>query len=169
MADLFNDFLADPSAATFAALRDVLIKDPAYDFYATDIDDLDDLAERQDHQGVVSSFPAFMPNWLLSPRVHALVSRAAEQVGDKELATRERYLTEACLRAMLASGDGSELRPYPVTHVPDEYDLLEALDKEMARQRQHADEVSLCDVIECTDGSEIWFDISPSLNNIPQG
>lgn len=163
MPDPFIAFLEKPAGETFSALRDAVIAAPEYDFYSNDLTELEALAARGDLDLVVERLPSAMPNWLLSPRAHQLFSRAAEQTGDADLAQRENYLMKACLRGLAESGDGTAQRPYLVTHVSDEYDLLAALNKEVAQQRQVSNERGLFDVILCTDGSELWFDVSSSL------
>jgi hypothetical protein len=107
--------------------------------------------------------PELMPNWLLSPRVHFLLSTAADKLGDADMARREQYLAKVCLRGLLASGNGSEELPYLITHLPDEYDVLDALGKEMTGQRLVRSGPGACDVIACADGTEVWFDITAGL------
>ena len=165
MADAFSEFLQEPTEATFLRLRAVVLADPGYDFYSTAVDTLADLVAAEDYAAVLAELPALMPSWLLSPRVHLLVNQAAEKAGDAETARREMYVARACLRGLLRSGDGTKKRPYLVTHVADEYDLLDQLDKEEAGQDRVSDGDGVFDKIACTDGTELWFDASPGLKS----
>jgi hypothetical protein len=163
MPDELSDFLAKPSGETFLRLREVVIGSPDYEFHSDGADQVQGLFAAEDYEAVPDMLSELMPNWLLSPRVHRLVGLAAEQVGDTDLAQRETYMARACIRGLLESGDGSRERPFQVTHVADEYDLLEIQGKEMKQQRLVTDTAGSFDVIACTDGTELWFDIGPSL------
>ena len=163
MPDPLMAFLENPTGETFAQLRGVVVDAPDYDFYANDLDEMEHLVAEGQFDVAAGRLTLTMPNWLLSPRMHRLVGRAARESGDAELANRESYLVKACLRGLAQSGDGTAGRPYLVTHVSDEYDLLEALNKEPAQQRQATNEQGVFDVIDCTDGAELWFDVSPSV------
>jgi hypothetical protein len=163
MPDLFSDFMATPSGDTFVPLRAAVTDAPEYDFHANDVEELDQLVNDEDYEEVSARMGALMPNWLLSPRVHRLLAYAAGQLGDTETAQREGYLARACLRGLLQSGDGTPERPYLVTHVADEYDVLDYLKKDPVEQRQVVGPGGAFDVLLCEDDSELWFDISPAF------
>lgn len=164
MADPFADFLDNPSGDTFLELRALVIAQPEYDFHSASLAELEDLVATGQFEAVPEKLPELMPNWLLSPRLHRLVSQAAEQRGDTETAQRELALAQACLKGLLESGDGSPMRPYRITQVADEYDLLESLGKELATQRIVPDAAfGPLDVLVCSDGRELCFDIGPGL------
>jgi hypothetical protein len=165
MPDLFSDFLANPSATTFLPLREAVIAAPEYDFYSDTLQELEDLVGAGNHAAATGMLPELMPNWLLSPRVHQLVGQAAAQLGDKDMAQREVYLAKACLQGLMQSGDGSEGRPYRVTHIDDEYEILNHLGKEVAEQGQVSTATGLLDHFVCTDDSELWFDVSSSAQS----
>jgi hypothetical protein len=164
MPDAFANFLDNPSGDTFLELRELVLEQPEYDFHSRSLADLQDLAATGQLAAVPDELSEAMPNWLLSPRIHLLVGQAAEQRGDAETAQRELFLAQACLKGLVESGDGSRARPYRITHVADEYDLLESLGKELDRQRSVDDDpAGPLDLIVCTDGSELYFDIGPGL------
>src|SRR5262249_5277926 len=97
---------------------------------------------------------------LLSPQVHQTAWLAAEKLGDADRAKVERCVTRACLRGLVRSGDGSPDRPFPVTHISDEYDLLDHLGKEFRGQRNVTTEAGGVDGFDCGDGSDLWFDVT---------
>jgi hypothetical protein len=163
MADAFADFLDQPNEQNFLRLRDMVIASPEYNFYAEDLDELASLIENGDYDEARGRLPELMPNWLLSPRAHQLIGLAAAQAGDQDTAQRENIMAQACFVGLTQSGNGSQLRPFRVTHIADEYDLLEALGKETRSQRLVTTGNGSFDVFTCADGSELWFDISPSV------
>jgi hypothetical protein len=161
MADAFADFLDQPNEQNFLRLRDIVIASPEYDFYAEDVEDLTALIAHGEYDEARARLPELMPNWLLSPRTHQLLALAAEQAGDKDTAQSENLMARACYVGLTQSGNGSQLRPFRVSHIADEYDLLEALGKDPRSQRLVSS--GSFDVFSCADGSELWFDISPSV------
>ena len=91
---------------------------------------------------------------LVGGRTAALFAGAVLVLGPLVLA--ERYFQ---------SGGGTQARPYLVTHIADEYDLLAVLGKEAASQRQVNSEGGAFDVITCSDASELWFDVTPGFTS----
>ncbi len=160
MSDAFSGFLEAPTSASFLRLRNEIVAQPDYDFAADRLGELTALIDAGAFSAVPDKLTELMPGWLLSPRVHALAAYAAEKAGDPDRAQFERDFGLACLRALRDSGDGSRARPYPVTHVADEYDLLEALGKDVASQRQVSGDDGVFDLIVCKDGAELWFDVT---------
>ncbi len=165
MADLLIDFLERPTEESFVRLRAAVLSEPVYDFGAQDDADLAKLMEDGEFAAAAAMRSQLMPNWLLSPRVHQMLASAAESIGDKETAQSERYFARASLRGLLLSGDGAPERPYLVTHVADEYDLLATLDKAALTQRIVNTGSGSFDVITCRDGSEVWFDVTSGLTS----
>ncbi len=165
MADPLIAFLERPSGELFAQLRDALVLEPAYDFHADDEADLTECIERGDDAGAAAMRRQLMPNWLLSPRVHQLLGDAAQRSGDLETAQREHYFAQANLRGLLHSGDGSQARPFLVTHIADEYDVLQSLGKEFKSQRPVNTESGSFDIVTCGDGTDVWFDVTPGFRS----
>ena len=61
---------------------------------------------------------------------------------------------------ILATGDGTRARPWTVLRVSDEYDVLRSLGRRPVSQELVGGAGRELDRIECTDGSEAWFDAS---------
>jgi hypothetical protein len=80
--------------------------------------------------------------------------------GQQSRAKREASLMAACLAGMKATGDGSRARPFVVTRISDEYDLIHSLGKTSSQQRLVFADGSHFDVHDLVDGTTIWFDIS---------
>lgn len=156
-------FVEQPSRKTFLAVREAVLEAAPLPLAATDLADLERMLDSRRFQKVLDRIDALPPSKLLSPRVHALAAEAAEALGDAESGEIERFLFVLCLRGLLATGDGSPAQPYIVCHPTDEYDVLVALDLEAAGQSLVEFEGKRCDVLVCTSGREVWFDVSAAL------
>lgn len=163
MADLLSDFLDNPAGDTFLPLREAVIAAPEYDMFSDGLNRLGDLVESSDAAGALAMAPELMPNWLLSPQVHYLLSKAAEMQLDTDRTNSEMVMFQACMHGLTSSGDGTEDQPFAVLHVSDEYAILDALDKEPSGQRREMRDGQAFDVVTCSDESELWFDITDSL------
>jgi hypothetical protein len=84
----------------------------------------------------------------------------AKRSNDEKAARMDGYIGVACCKGIVATGDGTKRRPYLVTRISDEYDVVRYLGKQPARQALTGIGDRHFDVITCTDGSEIWFDIT---------
>ena len=67
------------------------------------------------------------------------------------------------LQGLLTTGDGTRGNPYVVCHAADEHDVVAALGHEAAGQSLVEHEGRLCDVLVCSDGREVWFDVTDLL------
>jgi hypothetical protein len=161
--DLVGEFLERPSAGSFTALRTALLADLSYRFHSADDAELSRLIEAGDNSSAVAMLPGLLPNWMLSPGVHQMLSEAAEMIGDDAVAQSEQYFARAALSGLLQSGSGTEESPYLVTHVSDEFEVVSALEKDAGIQRQVRTESGVFDVITCRDGTELWFDVTPGF------
>ena len=100
------------------------------------------------------------PSKVLSPRVHFLAAEAAQAIGQHAEVELERSLFVLTLQGLLATGDGTRANPYIVCHPSDEHDIVAALGKEAAGQALVEHEGRQCDIIVCSDGREVWFDVT---------
>jgi hypothetical protein len=156
-------FVEQPCKTTFLAARDVVLRESPLPLLATELADLDKLLERGEHQALRDRLDLLPPSRVLSPRVHFLAAEAAEALGDVDDVELERSLFVLTLHGLLATGDGTRANPYTVCHPTDEHDILAALGHEAAGQSLVENEDRLCDVMVCSDGREIWFDVTDLL------
>lgn len=163
MPDAFTEFLAAPSGESFLRLRAEVMAHDEYEFGSDELAELEALVAVEAHDAVPDKLASMMPAWLLSPRAHLLSAFSAQHRGDTDRAAAERAFAQACVLGLRASGDGSAARPFRVTHVDDEYDLLDILGRRVISHRQHAREDGVFDRLRCDDGSELWFDITGAL------
>ena len=95
--------------------------------------------------------------WLLSPSFHLWSARLAESMGDEEAIELAEFQFHACLTGLFATGDGSRQSPYRITYTSDVADLLTALGKKALAQHLVRRVDGCCDLVSCTDGSELLF------------
>jgi hypothetical protein len=157
-------FVESPTRETYLAVREAALAETPLPIAATDLASLADLLEAEAHDELLARIDALPASKVLSPRVHYLAAEAAEALGDLDTVELERFLFVVCLRGLLATGDGTRHAPYSVCHATDEHDLLETSGLAAARQQVVEHEGALCDVVTCTDGREVWFDVSAVLS-----
>lgn len=156
-------FLREQTLETFMSLRDAMIQSPDYDPYDHYQLEAHALLGEEEFEKVTEYLMSKMPGWILNPGIHKLLSFALHKLGDEERARMEFLLARAFLNGILSTGDGSEARPYLVSSVTDEYDVLEHLGKSLRQQSLVENEGRRCDRFDCEDGSQIWFDVSAPL------
>ncbi len=156
----FAAFLKKPSAKNYLAVFKQVTSSPKYQPYSRVLDEVKDLLDKKQNKEALKKIDGAMPGLLLSPKAHLYASVAAVRLNDKKRAEKELLAQKQCLQGMLNSGDGSQKKPYLVTCVSDQYDLLRHLRKAVKMQGLRQDGGKSYDMIFCTDGSEIWFDIT---------
>ena len=156
-------FVEQPCKRTYLAARDAVLSESPLPLIAAEIADLDQLLEREEHEALLNRLDALPGSKVLSPRIHFLSAEAAAALGraaDEEL---ERSLFVLTLQGLLSTGDGTRCNPYVVCHASDEHDVLAALGHEAAGQSLIEHAGRLCDVLVCSDGREVWFDVTDLL------
>jgi hypothetical protein len=149
-----------PSKATFLAARDAVLRESPNPVAAGQIAELDRLLEQEDYQSLINRLDALPSSKVLSPRVHFLAAEAADALGNLADTELERCLFVITLKGLLATGDGTKANPFIVCHTSDEQDILEALGRESSRQAVVENAGRVYDVLRCTDGREIWFEVT---------
>lgn len=156
-------FVEQPCKATYLAARDAVLSASPLPLVTADMANLDLLLEREEYQSLVERLDALPPSKVLSPRIHFLAAEAAEALGQVADVELERSLFVLTLQGLLATGDGTRGNPYIVCHPSDEHDVLAAIGHEAAGQSLVEHEGRLCDVLRCSDGREVWFDVTDLL------
>jgi hypothetical protein len=157
-------FVDEPSRETYLAVRSAVLAASPLPLAATDLTELERLLGEGAARQVLDRLDTLPPSKVLSPRVHLLAAEAAEAVGDVAGGEIERFLFVLCLQGLLATGDGSAAKPYLVCHATDEQDVLAALELEAAGQALVQDGGRLCDVLTCSNGREVWFDMTAVMH-----
>jgi hypothetical protein len=162
----FDAFLEEPTPQNYLAARRALVASPAYDPYAQGLAEAEELVNTRRWVDALKKIADVMPNFQLTPRIHYLAGLVAEAQEDKAAVQRHTFAYERCLRGLLETGEGTEEKPYLVTRVEDEYDMLVHLEKAPAGQGLVSRNGKHFDVMRCTDGTEIWFDVSDAFANL---
>jgi len=156
-------FVEQPCRATYLAARDAVLAASPLPLRSADIADLDQLLDEDEHERLLDRLDTLPPSKVLSPRIHFLAAEAAAALGNSADIELERSLFVLTLQGLLATGDGTAGNPYVVCHASDEYDVLTALGREAAAQSLVESDGRLCDVLRCSDGREVWFDVTDLL------
>ncbi len=158
--DRLEEFYGEPTAERYELLLKEQVSVPGYNAHE-DYIELRSLVREGDTRKAQKLIDQFLPLYPLSPRLHLLASTNAEKSGDSELTQLEQERGFACLDAILATGDGSEARPYLSSKVSDEYDILFIVRQEsVEEQRLEFRGDRIFDRILCESGAEVWFDIT---------
>jgi hypothetical protein len=166
MHEQLLQFLESPNRENFLAIREEVIQSELYDPYSDECDQAGDLFELGKLEEARNVLQKGMGNLILSPRAHQFLSFLFHKLGDEQSARVEMLIGHACIEGMLASGNGSEASPYMVLRTSDEYDIIESLEKEFRQQSLVPKGEKHFDVVECTDGSTFWFDVTDSYNRL---
>ncbi len=163
----FARFLELPGRATFLAARAVWLQQKVTLLTPADLQAAAELLSAGDAQAVINLVHSWKSRAAFSPRAHYLAGEAHAQLAQWEEAESERLAFSACLQGILATGDGSSRKPYVISQIPDEYDVLKLLGLVCVKQRLVQRGRRACDVLTCADGSSVWFNISDLLA-VPQ-
>lgn len=149
-----------PDRETFLALRNEVIASKAFKPYSDEMDQAAELSAAGKVEAARDLLLQSMDNLMLNPRAHARLSDCYSKLGDREAATRENKIAEACIKGILSTGDGTKEKPYLVLRADDEYEVLSSLKKRSKMQSLQFVGQRKFDVLTCTDDSEIYFDIT---------
>ena len=111
-------------------------------------------------QAVIDHFWRSFPNLLLSPLAHMMLSQAYLDLCMENEAKGEKAMGHLILKSILATGKGTKKKPYAVMRVEDERDVLSVLKKQAGTQLLMKDKSRVFDLLQCSDGSEVYFDIT---------
>lgn len=162
------NFFETPNQSQYLALRATLLRDFAATDLAADVARVGALIESKQWGAAQQWLARLMPAAALSPRIHFLSALVAEALGQTTDVELSRFMFQACLQGVLATGDGSPARPYQITYTTDEYDILEARKLRLSRQVVREKENARYDVFVCASGAELWFDVTHLVVGSPQ-
>ena len=162
---LFESLIEAPSIDKFLQIRKSLVSSENYSPYSMDINEMDTCVSTGDAQGAIDLFRSTLPNLLISPAAHLVLSAAYECLGDKEQTDFEKHMWAFLIGAIIETGKGTRQQPYLVARISDEYDVLSALGKEREKQELCSEDGRFIDVQTCSDGTQVCFDVTdPFLN-----
>jgi hypothetical protein len=156
----FLEFLKKPSIEGFLGLRKQVAASDHYAPYSNEPDMLMAALGAGHPQAAIDLFWRSFPNLLLSPLAHFILSHAYLDLKREDEAEGEKAMGKLILKSILATGKGTKKRPYAVMRVEDEKDVLSALKKQASVQFLVRDKSRVFDLLQCSDGSEVYFDIT---------
>jgi hypothetical protein len=156
----FLEYLKKPSTDGFQGLRQQVASSDRYAPYSNDLDMLMAAVCAGDSRAAIDLFWRSFPNLLLSPLAHLMLSQAYLDLKKQNEAEGEKAMGRLILKSILATGKGTKKRPYAVMRVEDERDVLSVLKKEAGAQFLMKDKSRVFDLLQCSDGSKVYFDIT---------
>ena len=158
--ETFLEYLKKPSVEIFLAVRQKVAESDRYLPYSNELDVLAANLCAEDPQAAIEYFWQTFPSLLLSPSAHMMLSKAYLDLKKENEAEGEKAMGRLILKSILATGKGTKKRPYAVMRVEDERDVLSVLKKQAGAQFLVRDKSRVFDLLQCSDGSEVYFDIT---------
>jgi hypothetical protein len=156
----FLEYLKGPSPEGFQSLRQQVAASDRYAPYSNELDVLAAALGAGRPQAAIDLFWRSFPNLLLSPLAHLMLSQAYLDLKKENEAEGEKAMGRLIMKSILATGKGTKKRPYSVMRVEDERDVLIALKKQAGAQFLIMAGSRMLDLLQCSDGSEVYFDIT---------
>ena len=156
----YLEFLKKPSVDGFEILRQQVAASDRYAPYSNELDMLMAALCAGEPQSAIDLFWRSFPNLLLSPLAHLMLSQAYLDLKKENEAEGEKAMGRLIMKSILATGKGTKKRPYAVMRVEDERDVLSVLKKQAGTQFLMKDKSRVFDLLQCSDGSEVYFDIT---------
>ena len=156
----YLEFLKKPSTEGFQGLRQQVAASDRYAPYSNELDMLMAALCAGHPQAAIDLFWRSFPNLLLSPLAHFILSQAYLDLKKENEAEGEKAMGRLILKSILATGKGTKKRPYAVMRVEDERDVLSVLKKQAGAQFLMTDKSRVFDLLQCSDDSEVYFDIT---------
>jgi hypothetical protein len=156
----FSRFLELPGRATFLAARTAWLRLNVQPLTAAELQTVAELLSAGNFFAVLDRVHGWSARAAFSPRAHYYAAEAHTALGQCDDAEVERWAFSACLQGILATGDGSRRRPYLISQLPDEYDVLKLLGLTCRQQHLVQRGRRSCDVLSCHEGSQLWFNVS---------
>jgi hypothetical protein len=156
----FLQYLKKSSIEGFQGLRQQVAASDRYAPYSNELDMLAATLCAGNPQAVIDHFWRSFPNLLLSPLAHLILSQAYLDLKKDNEAEGEKAMGHLILKSILTTGKGTKKRPYAVMRVEDERDVLSVLKKQAGAQFLMTDKSRVFDLLQCSDGSEVYFDIT---------
>ena len=158
--ETFLEYLKKPSTEGFQSLRQQVAASDRYAPYSNELDVLAAALGAGHPQAAIDLFWRSFPNLLLSPLAHLMLSQAYLGLKKENEAEAEKAMGHLILKSILATGKGTKKKPYAVMRVEDERDVLSALKKQAGAQFLIMAGSRMLDLLQCSDGSEVYFDIT---------
>lgn len=165
-AERFAQFLAEPSPQGYLDFYSYLVAHPLFDLVSVDYERAEQAFLGEQYEDAAKIIEASWPNFLLMPQAHFLLTGAYKRLGSIERAKRHSEIGKLIITSILATGDGTKQKPYLVTRLETEKDVLRELGKETSNRRRVTDGDRSFNVYTLPDESEIWFELTAVLKRL---
>lgn len=166
MNNAFLAYLEKPKLDSFLAVRKQVLEHPSYAPYSEELEELSELVDAEDYEGVLLRLPSVLPNLMLSPRLHLMLAYTHRRLGDNESADMESAVARTCIEGILMTGRGTEEEPWLVLRTSDEYDVLMFIDQRVDEQELIEKNDRMLDRLTCESGKVLWFDITVAYERL---
>lgn len=161
LKDLLLQYLRDSNLENFLVLRESLLSFKGYDPYSTELDGIRSTLDKGDFEEAAQMLQdALFPNYFLSPGAHLQLGYVFEELGKPDESEFERMIGFQCFRGIELTGNGSLPKPYLVTRISDEYDVLMLKGLEFKNQKLMEQNDKKIDVVNTKDGQVLYFDVT---------
>ena len=157
--EVMKSFVLNPSEETLAPLQAEVMAAANYDPLVLFESVVSPLMDSGKYQGAVDAVWRMLPGVFLSPTAHAMLAHVYDQWGDEKASRRETKFARLAMDTLTSSGAGTQEAPYRVLRVSDEYDVLRYVQRTSVAQRVVVIDGQGYDVHQCSDGSEVWFEL----------
>ena len=148
------------SPENFVRLQVAVAVSAEYHPYTNYMTEVDLLMKQENFDKAMNFLVLQMPNRVLNPGIHKLLSFIQHKRGDKEAAHTEYTLAMLFLEGLLSTGSGTEEKPYVVLHVEDEHDILEHLGQSHKSVTLVRKGEAAYDKVVSGHDTVVWFDVT---------
>jgi hypothetical protein len=160
MPTAIERFFRTPSQRSYLDARRILVCRSSFDPTDFRVAEISMMAQAGDYESLLEVIQSLDEVFALSTRCNFLGAVAATELGETAIAQHYKTRLQSCLRGVFATGDGSQRRPYQVTFLSDERDVLQSLGKTAVSQQRVETISRVYDMLECSDDTMVYFDIS---------
>lgn len=162
-SERFGEFVGAPTGDRYRALQDSVASHPGFVPGPSALTRLFAAAQERRDADVLALVTHSPPVLMLSPLAHFTAADSAARLGNTIHAAMEQVAGRACMKGLLATGDGSEAFPYRVLYRAEVVAALIALGTDVRSERSVRRGDVLFQVVQCLDEVERWFDVSATV------
>ncbi len=163
------DYLEYSSYSNYLALTEAVAGSEVYEPYSEDFQTARSLIKQEKYAEALEIMVSMGLARAASPSFHWSYSWLAMKLEDKQGEGFHHVLAVKLGHQILSTGEGTSEEPYKVLWLEDEYDVLASLEKQRLSQRLISSGGRDLDVIQCTDESEVWFDVTIPFSHLRKG
>ena len=156
MQQLYESFLGAPSATSYLAVRDALMRQGLPQMPLA-LASFAQIVNSPRHEDALMLRDQMRNEWLLCPRFHYLIGQLAIATNDEEQVELSLFECQCCLNGLLATGDGSCESPYQTTYFTDSEDLTRRLGYKILARHTVDRAGMLFELVSCSHGQELWM------------